>query len=491
MKFQVFKDGSAVDDFKLCGAYMFGTDGIGIRRSQIRFKNGLVECEKPNLETAGLALLWPVAGFGRVLLPTTCLPERARPYNLNVEMARAKLMQIINKREDWSIFNSIEDLGGVAKEAQGLFIQAVQNLRDAPLAAKLADESLRKSITFSEDLAAKQAEALFEVRGKSHGFGRGCLGCRIDPAQIRNPQYVERLVELFGFATIPINWAEIESRKGNYDFSVVDTCIEVLSKKKLAIGAGPVLRFSRGYLPKWLVRSRMEFEKIRETAYQFASSLVTRYSDSICAWVVLSGLNVLNHFGFGFEQILEMTHAANIAVRQACERGLRIIEISNPWGEYYATMPNTLPPLVYIDMVVQSGVTFDAFGLQMQFGKNLSGMHVRDMMQISAILDCFASIGKPLYVADVGVPSQNAGGLQETKVAGVWREEWDESRQAEWIEQFYRIALSKPFVDSVTYSSLCDVENSTIAHSGLLTGQLKPKQSYRRLRELHDSIFNR
>ena len=136
MKFRVFKNGKIVDKFTLCGAYMFGGDGIGVRRAQIAFKKGFVQCTKPNLETAGLALLWPIEGFGLVLLPTTCLPERKRPYNLNVEIARAKLMQIVNKREDWSFFNRIEELADQLKEAQGLFVRAIQNIADSSLASK-------------------------------------------------------------------------------------------------------------------------------------------------------------------------------------------------------------------------------------------------------------------------------------------------------------------------------------------------------------------
>ena len=206
MKFQVFENGKIVDKFALCGAYLFGTDGIGIRRAKFTFKNSLLECEKSNLETAGLALLWSIDGFGKVLLPTTCLPERKNPYNLNVEIARAKLMQIINKREDWAFFDQLEGLEDISKQAQVLLIQAIQNIKNPPLASKLADESLKKAIVFSEELAIKQAESLFDARSKAHGFGRGCLGCGIDPKQINNPEYVEKLMELFGSVTIPINW---------------------------------------------------------------------------------------------------------------------------------------------------------------------------------------------------------------------------------------------------------------------------------------------
>jgi len=309
--------------------------------------------------------------------------------------------------------------------------------------------------------------------------------------QIDNAEYVEKLLGLFGFVTIPINWAKIEFRKGSYDFSKVDRCIAVLGKKKVAIGAGPLLCFSKGYLPQWLLQSRAEFEKIRETAYQFVSKVVARYAGDIHSWSVIKGLNVFNDFGFNFEQVLEMTRAANMAVKAASDRAFKIIEISNPWGEYYATKTDTIPPLVYMDMVVQSGINFDAFGLSIRFGRNQSGMHIRDMMQISAILDYFGPIAKPLYITDVEVPSRNGDGLQRAEVSGVWHKEWDQARQGEWIEQFCKIALSKPFVDTVTYSNLSDAEDSTIANSGLLTNKLEPKKSFHTLKKLHDAIFNR
>lgn len=491
MKFQVFKDGRVVDKFTPCGAYLFGADGIAVRRANITFQNGFLECEKLSQETAGLALLWPIDGFGRVLLPTTILPERARPYNLNVEITRAKLMQIINKREDWFFFDNIEDLADLSRAAQDLFIQAIQNISEPALASELADKSLKKAIVFSEKMAMKRAESLFKARSASHGFGRACLGCRVDPAGMANPKYVERLLELFGFVTIPISWAQIEARRGIYNFSTVDACIDVLAKKKLVIGAGPLLCFSKQYLPGWLLRSKGGFEKILEAAYQFIAAVVSRYSAAVRAWRVVSGLNSFNHFAFSFEQVLEISRAAIMATKAVDDRAIKIIEVTNPWGEYYATTPNTIPPLVYLDMVVQSGINFDAFGLSMQFGSNQPGMHIRDMMHISAVLDYFAAVARPLYITDLEVPSQNGDGLYDGEVAGVWHEQWDQSRQQQWIEQFYKIALSKPFVDAVTYANLADTKTAVIAGSGLLSERLEPKKSFSALKKVHEAIFTR
>lgn len=416
---------------------------------------------------------------------------RSKPYNLNLEIARAKLMQIVNKREDWAFFDSIKGAEDISRQAQELFIQALQNIHNPPLASELADESLKKAVLLAEKLAVEQSESLFETRGKNRGFGRGCLGCRIDPSRITHPHYVKNLLELFGFVTVPVNWAQIQSRESHYDFSTVDKCIEVLAKRKLAICAGPLLCFSKEYLPKWLLKGRTDFERIRETAYQFILNVVARYSGNVRAWSVVNGLNALNYFGFTFEQVLEMTRAANMAVKAASDRAVRIIEISDPWGEYYAMTPHAIPPLVYLDMVVQSGINFDAFGLQMRFGKNQSGMHIRDMMQISAILDCFAAVGKPLYITGVEVPSRNKHGLHSGAVAGIWHEEWDQKRQGQWLEQFYKIAFSKPFVDTVTYSTLAHTNDSSIANSSLLTERLEPKESFRTLKKLQNAIFKR
>jgi len=286
---------------------------------------------------------------------------------------------------------------------------------------------------------------------------------------------------------VPFNWGQIELERSKYDFSKLDACISLLSKRKLAIGAGPLLCFAKEYLPKWLLESEADFEKIRECAYEFVSAAASRYGGMVRTWNVVSGLNAFNHFGFGFEQVLEITRAANRAVKAASERALRIIEVSNPWGEYYGQMPDTIPPLVYMDMVIQSGINFDAFGLAMRFGSDVSGMHVRDMMQISAILDSYAPISRPMYITNVEIPGRDSSG----DIAGFWHGPWDKPKQAEWLDQFYRIALSKACIDGVMYSNFTDVADGTISESGLMTAGLEPKESYLALKRFHDRIFGR
>ena len=492
MKFQVFKNGKLDEDFVLSAAYMFGADTIPLYTTdRISFKKGVIECKKKSPESAGLALLWPVEGFGKVLLPTTRLPDRKKPYNLNVELARARLMQVTLKREDWSLFEESNSFADLAHEAQALFIEALQNITNPPLASMIADESLKKALTFSEKLAAKHAEQFLLLRCKNRGLGRHSLGCVVDPALLEKEDYRKQLLDMFGFVTIPINWAQIEPEKDEYDYSVFDHCIELLAGRRLALCAGPVLCFSEEYLPKWLLKKNWEFERIREKAYDFVSRVVTKYSRYIHTWRLINGVNALNHFRFNFEQIIEMTRTACLAARSADTKSRKLVEIAMPWGEYYAYDRETIPPLVYADMVIQSGINFDAFALQLHFGRNQPGMHVRDMMQISSRLDCFAPIAKPLHITGVAVPSANDSGEHNCELAGFWHKQWDQQQQSEWIEQLYRIVLGKLFVNSVTYSSFADTGDTAMLKSGLLDEKLTPKKAFKTLAKLQKMIFDR
>ncbi len=490
MKFLVFKNGQPVKRFRVFGGHLFGTDGTSIKRVNIAFQDGMVVCQKSNNDSAGLALLWTVEGFGRILLPTTCVPERTRPYCLNVEIARARLMQTISRQEEWSLFEQSEELDGISQQAQQLFIKSVQKINDPLAASKLADGSLRKAMIFSEKLAMTQAETLFKNRKKARGFSRGCLGCQVDLDRIQDENYIERLSTLSPFVLIPMNWAHIEPVKGQFDFAKVEQCIEVLARHRMILGAGPLLCFSKEYLPEWVIQGKGTFESVREAAYQFVMEVVSRYSRRIHRWFVVSSINAFNHFGFDVEQALEITRAANMAVKGINPRAFKIVEIDDPWGQYYANTQYSIAPTAYMDMLIQSGVSFDAFALKMRFGKDQSGMYIRDLMQISGILDYFALMGKPLFITGVEIPSQQGDGPFDGMVAGIWHRSWDNRRQALWLEQFCITALGRPTVEAVIYGNLADRPDSAIAHSGLLTETLEPKDSYRVLRKLRESVLN-
>jgi len=389
----------------------------------------------------------------------------------------------------WAIFEETNSFADLAREAQELFIEALKRIKDPPEASRLADESLKKALVFSEKLASTHADVFLEARCRKKGLGRHSLGCCIDPELIGQEKYRKWLLEMFGFVTIPVEWGKIEPEQGRFDYSQIDRCLEALAGRRLAISVGPLLCFHPDHLPKWLPHGKWEFERIRESAYDFVSRMVSRYSRYIHAWRLISGMNAFNHFGFNFEQIIEMTRTACLAARAADSKSRKIVEILLPWGEYYAADRETIPPLVYADMIIQSGINFDAFGVKLEFGIDKPGMHVRDLMQISSRLDFFAAVAKPLHITGVAIPSGSPGGNQNPTVAGMWRKPWDQALQSEWLDMLYRIALGKPFVNSITYSSLADRDDLEIRESGLLATDYAPKEAFLTLARIQKMIL--
>ena len=96
-----------------------------------------------------------------------------------------------------------------------------------------------------------------------------------------------------------------------------------------------------------------------------------------------------------------------------------------------------------------------------------------------------------MYITQVEVPGRDAAGPSAAEVAGFWHGPWDKLKQAEWLDQFYRIALSKTCIDGVIYSNFADVADGTVPDSGLLTAGLEPKESYLAMKRFHDRIFGR
>lgn len=492
MKFLVFKNGQPLKDFTLSGAYLFGADIIPLRHvDSIEFSDGVIDCQKKSHDSAGLSLLWPVNGDTRLLLNTTRLPEREEPYNLNIELARARLMQITLKREDWALFDQTDEFDQKAQQVQDLFIQALQHIKNPAKASEYADQSLKKGLEFSETLAARHAEQFLAIRFRNKALGRHSLGCEISLDQMADEKYRKWLLEMFGFVTVPVNWAQVQPGPDEYDFSKLDECMKHLAGRRLAVSVGPLLRFTSDMVPRWLRDEKPSFEKIREQAYEFINTIVSRYSKFVHAWRVISGMNAVNCFGFNFEQVIEITRTACLAAKAADAKSRKMVELLCPWGEYYAQDKTTVPPLVYADMVIQSGINFDAFGLQFHFGKDIPGMHVRDMMQISSRLDCFAAVPKAVHITGVSVPDHSGTESSAPENAGVWRKTWDQAQQAEWLEAFYKVALGRPYINTVTWSALADHPELPVEGTGLLTQKLTPKKAFLVMAKFQKTIMKK
>ncbi|MCG8404065.1 MAG: endo-1,4-beta-xylanase [Phycisphaerales bacterium] len=471
LRIKVYENGAPAKIVDLSGAYLVGNDRVPMR-AELKFANGEIVFDSRSRGAAALSIMWPVDGVGRIMLDTPRLQERKQPYDLNVELARGRLMQISQKREDWGLYGFLEGepIYADIDKARGLLLDAM-TASDEATAARLGAEATAAGVRAGEAVSAFHAEVFLKRRLAANQIVKRPLGCRVDPEQ-NTEAYVRRLTETFDFAVLPFHWSSMEPKEGTHKPTNIDPWLKLLRQRKTPAWGASLLSLSPTHLPDWLQRWANNYEHFRDCVTKHIKHVLKTYGSYVQAWEVISGVHAHNDFRFTFEQIMELTRISALLVKQMAPKSTAIIGIALPWGEYYATDPRTIPPTMYAEMAVQSGINFDAFGLEICFGSGERGHYARDMMQISALLDRFGNLGKPLHITAAGVPS---GGGDASN--GSWHGEWSAQVQAEWVRQFYRVAFSKPFVETVTCVRLADGAEK----DGLVTTDCSPKAAYQEI----------
>lgn len=496
LTFEIYRDGKRLSEFTPVGAVGMGPESVPVQ-AEIAFENGLLHVRRNDEHAIGVALLWDCGPMGCYLLETTRLAPRDKPYNLNVELARFRLMKIMQKQEDWNLFDfpKAEAFGVKFREAQQVFAEALGKLHEPVEAAKLADEALALAIDLSETIGAFHADLLIQRRRSNGAFVRHVVGCRIDPT-VQNEKYRETVAAHFDYAMVPMPWRQMEPEEHRFDTAAVDEWVEWLSKKRLPIIAGPLIQLDETNLPDWMFIWEHDFDSVRELAYEYVQKIVQRYRKAVSMWNVVAGLHTNGAFSLSFEQIIELTRLLVSQVKALLPNTRTLITITQPFGEYHAQTKPCVPPMAYAEMVAQAGINFEAFGVELEMGVPAPGRFTRDLFQLSCLLDRFSTLGRPLFVTAVGAPARNtpdpgdrSEGRNDPGRAGRWHRPWDPQLQAEWMDAVYHLALSKPYVESLAWVDLADI-HPTLPGGGLLDDVLRPKPAFTQLQTIREKFHS-
>ena len=495
LRFEVYRDGVSAEHIDLAGAYVFGQDGIPVR-ADLAAGSGQISCMKRTLGACGLALMWDVGQPGRILLPTTHLPDRKGPYNLNLELLRAQVMHLMRKSEDWGLFD-YDDAAGLNGELESIrrrFVDAL-TCAGAAEAAAIADTALAQAVILGEKMALFHADIFLDRRRQTSAVRRVGFGCVVDLLST-TPRYRQRLREIADFVTIPTNWKKLAPKERTYRWEHIDDWVNWAVGLGRPIHAGPLVSFDPADVPEWLYIWEHDYEALREMIYEHLQRIVQRYEKKVRVWKVVSGLHAHNNFNLTFEQIMELTRMSCSLVKRLAPHATVLIDMVLPWGEYYARNQRTIPPLLYADMAVQSGIKFDAFGVQIYQGVPADGMYVRDLLQLSSLLDEFVGLGVPLHVTGAQAPSDVSAdawdawaGKAPVAQAGRWHQDWNPRLQAEWLQALCRTAISKPFVETICWRDLADYEGHYLPHGGLCRNDMQPKLAFKELRNFKASLL--
>ncbi|MFK7884242.1 MAG: endo-1,4-beta-xylanase [Phycisphaerales bacterium] len=524
------------------GASMVGPDSVPASGGAA-FADGVLKCEKTTTEAAALsvpvvlnasklATIGPcvlpdgssLSPIGEVVLQTCLLPERPLPYLLALELARHRMMVILNKLEEWRSFEIASDdpLMILIEFARDAFTQALVASRGAhdttpnEEADRLAVRALWIAIEVSERFVKSQTGLDFggPSRAEMHARAADDVGASLPVLHPTRPGLILPVAPSIGcsitpmvptdaakalvnkcadFITMPMRWVEMEPAEGEYAFARTDKWIEwAIRTAKKPVVAGPVVDFRPQSVPDWLYIWENDYDTLRELVYEHMKAVVTRYRRTVSRWTVCSGLHANRNFKFTFEQMIDLTRICVLVVRKLHPKAKIQVEIVEPWGEHHSSDRRSLPPTLYAEMLAQAGIQFDALALRVQMGVPIPGLATRDLMAFSAMLDQYASLDRPVVLSASGVPSAPIVPSQDDEPAGsggFWRAPWSKQAQADWASAYLSVALSKPFVQSVCWQDLCDPKTvGEMVGGGLADANLEPRPVLERLVELRDGI---
>ncbi|MEI7658536.1 MAG: endo-1,4-beta-xylanase [Phycisphaerae bacterium] len=567
LSFVVF-DAEGVDSrhFPPRKAYLVGPDETPVQ-GMIELRHGVVDARKMVTSTVGLAVQLQVAGGhvgqesasqGLLTVHTCLLPDRDEPYLLTIELARRQIMFVLNKMEDWGLF----DLGAehpLMSEFDGAretFTQALVAQREGtgtgagagvggaaggfnPAADGLATKALTTGIRVGERMTLLNAERQFRTRVSGAGYrdaaahlarltpekprpgspivlpGAGhCvleempqIGCAVSPGSFTEIQQ-RAILASCDFVTMPMRWVDLEPSEGKYHFASTDRWIEwAVRTAKLPVVAGPLVDLRPQSAPDFLFIWENDYDTLREIVQEHVTAVVTRYRRTISRWTVASGLNVNMNLKISFDQIVDLTKLCIALVRKLHPGAKVQLEVAQPWGEYHSMNRRSIPPLQYAETIVQMGaaqpsIQVDAIAIRTQMGHAEPGLSTRDLLSLSAMLDRFASLEKPIFVSSLGCPSGPIAPKPFTPRAGAepvepyepgyWREPWSETQQASWLAAAAAVCASKPYVQGICWQDLSDAGPGQtppeMPLGGLLGPGGAPKPSLTRLAQVRKGI---
>jgi len=529
------------------GAYLIGQDQVAIA-GEVTREHGVIHCEKTSPDAAALAIQVELgkdqldmidpapsetgiepAPLGTLVLQTCLLPERERPYPLVLELARHRIMLVLNRLEHWQAFEHAEGTDAMAmfNEARRSFVESLVHAHDAiepgSAPARGALRALWFGIESSERLTALQARHDLDQRLSGRLYERfvddqdqraqaqpvlhpsrggvvlphkPLVGTLVSP-RVFAESTADAVKRSCDFLTVPMRWREMEPAEGAYDFSRTDRWIEwAIRSAKMPVVAGPLIDFRAISAPDWLYIWENDYETLRELVYEHIKTLVTRYRRTVTRWTVCTGLHCGASFKLSFEQMMDLTRICVLVTRKLHPRAKIQIEITQPWGAYHTRDRASLPPLLYAEMLSQAGVQLDAFSVRLQMGSQRPGLQTRDLTALSDLLDRYAMLDRPITVSSLGVPAQaEPPGEGTTSDAGPppapgsWRRAWSDQAQADWLAAAGAVALSKPYIESVCWHELVDpAGRGEMPMGGLMRTVAEPRHALARLAALRDAI---
>lgn len=458
--------------------YLCGPDGR-IFQTRIEVENNIAQCRRTSSESAKFHVGWPIAGFGRPVTSTASLPEREQPYLLAVELARGKIVQLRNQASQWEVagMQIPAEFARPYSLAHRQFAKAASSQDRPDEAARFASEALSFACRAAECLTLAYARQALAGRQQRYPQLPALLGCELggEPPDTRTE---ERFLSAFNSAAIRCSWADIESSEGEYNWDNVDRQLEWCEAHKIKVRGGPLIDLGPGGLPAWLANWEHDLLNVQSFVCDFVETAISRYQGRIRSWEVVARPNSGGALALNEESRLTLTARILDIARQVDEEAQLSIRIDQPWGDYQARGQHRLSPLQLTDALIRSGIGLAGVNLEIACGYLPRGSGLRDLLDVSRLIDAWSVLQVPLQIA-LASPSSSehdplAASDQEVD-PNLWPNAVNETEQARWLAQLLPLLMAKPAVAGVTWCTFSDAVPHEYPHAGLVRADDRSK----------------
>ncbi|MGD0072864.1 MAG: endo-1,4-beta-xylanase [Candidatus Binataceae bacterium] len=480
----------------------------------------------PAAEPVSIELMWPVSGFGKVLLTAD---NAGRGYRVSAgaytrielipELARSRLAEV----ERWiSHHNQGHPVADEVTQALALAHQQLKRVdaaKDPKERAAIAIPALRAA------LQAGEREVLAEASGAISEHRTGSLlikvidphGTQVREAKIRvtetRPEFlfgagiqgheykaetVARLKQLgLSYASLDLSWSAIEPRSQVYAFDRFDRRFNLAGLKEdgFVIRARGLITASEGDLPSFVAPMRGNADALRKAIPAQIAPIIKHYKDIVDVWQIEQDRAAWAGLGLDDAGTASIIKAVTAEIRKTAPDARIMINVAAPLGEDAAAQYNrrllgirestatgTRDPYTWMKYLSSAGVDYDLIGLEFCCGASRDHADSRvppptiDLMRFARELERWSNFGKPLQITALDVGSRGGG-------VGWWHAFPDEATQADYLTGAVTIAYADPKVEAFNWAALFD-SDAVIAGGGLIDRAKRPKPAYDRLSAL-------
>jgi Glycosyl hydrolase family 10 len=457
------------------------------------FSGNQLIVERNESDSGRVFVPWRINESGPLLVGTSTLMERDRPYLLEVELARGMVNNLRNQMAQWEMMGLAVPgpLREQILEGTQQFSRASTMQNDEAAAAEWAERSLATSADAMNRLSAEYARQALEVRRAQPRPYTPWFGVHLGGG-LPKPAVGRLLTSAFNMVSVPVTWRMIEAVEGRRNWAEADAQIDWAQQSGLRVCAGPLLELDDRGVPDWTYLWEGELNSLLSFMLDHVRSVVERYRGRVHIWQVAARMTHGHALGLNEEARLQVAAKVINTVRQLDPTTPTVVTFDQPWAEFLASEQLDLAPLHFADALARADLGLSGVGLEINVGYHPGGSIHRGPLAYSRLVDTWSLLELPLLVK-LTLPSSAADDPNANGKIRVLTGEEDRvspDSQREWIERHVPLLLAKNSVQIILWNQLTDTEPHHYPHGGLFDAQNKPKPALDALRKIRKKYIN-